>query len=424
MDFNSNLNISKISKLDEISNASAAFRDDISKKDLNGFSPDLSFQINFNNNNEDSINILLTDLKDSLNNELSESVVKLTQCYLCLSSAINPTKCPKCNNFACKKCFEKYLGDNTKKCPICKKNIKKKDLKKSKIIKEIEKIIYTDDPKDNKIKKLSKLIEEEKKIWENQKHMCSDMLDRILKYQENLREYRKEYEIFFLKWKDIIDKTFDDYEFKVKKIVDYFLKYNQKYNNDLKNSIVKYHELKEKPVNKIEDKDINSLVNEIIYMDRSHFNEKKKEGNEVENKLNLIIKKFKLLLLTPISIIPNISNYSVSSLDIKKEILDEGRIKNKAYNVHVGDYEINYYFEPDKYTGLCTFDFKNNKSAVYIITLKKIVESKYCEIIPMKLINRINHYEAIVNLNELKYDKNLIIKMETKIQIFCLIYNN
>ena len=36
--------------------------------------------------------------------KMSESVLNLTRCFICLCPALDPLKCPECNNFACKKC--------------------------------------------------------------------------------------------------------------------------------------------------------------------------------------------------------------------------------------------------------------------------------------------------------------------------------
>ena len=270
--------------MDTVSNFSQMSH--ISKFDLENYNPELSFQINLDktstntqNNKNYDIDILSNDIKSLLKNDLSESVMNLTQCFICLSPTNHPLSCPKCNNFACKKCFEDYFGeDNLKKCPLCKQEIKKKDLKRNKTIREIEKILNNEDSKTKKIKELTKLVNEKKKIWENQEGYLNYLIHKLLKYQDNIREYKKEYDSFFSSWKSIIDKVFEQFERKIKEILDLLIKYNLKYNNDLKSSIIRYNQMKEK--SKVSNKDINSLVNEILIMERNHFNEESKKRSK------------------------------------------------------------------------------------------------------------------------------------------------
>ena len=183
---------------------------------LDNYNPDISFQMNFDNNNDNNDNIdddeLLNSLFDSLDKNLSESFNILTQCFICLSPSINPLACPKCNNFACKKCFLKYFGDeNSKNCPLCKQSIFKGDLKKKKIIKQLEKIMCKNDTRENKIKELSDLIKDQKFKWDNEGNI-NNMMNKMIKFQDLLKEYRDEYEKFFVNCKNILDETFEKYE--------------------------------------------------------------------------------------------------------------------------------------------------------------------------------------------------------------------
>ena len=142
----------------------------MSKLDLENFNPEMSFQITLDNykdknvNNNPSIDLISNDLKMKLKKDISDSVMNLTQCFICLSIAEHPLSCPKCNNFACKKCLEDYFGDETeKKCPLCKSVINKNELVKNKTIREVEKILYKKDTKNHKIRELAKLYEEKKR---------------------------------------------------------------------------------------------------------------------------------------------------------------------------------------------------------------------------------------------------------------------
>ena len=186
----------------------------LSKLNLEGFNPEMSFQITLdnyedkNNNENPSIDLISNDLQARLKKDITESVMNLTQCFICLSIADYPLSCPKCNNFACKECLEKYFGEeNEKKCPLCNQLIKKNDLKKNKTIREIEKIIYKEDTKNNKIKELSKIVnEKKKKLWENQEQYLNNLINNVIQYQENMRKKRKKYELYIIKWKQQIDK--------------------------------------------------------------------------------------------------------------------------------------------------------------------------------------------------------------------------
>ena len=415
--------------MDSISNFSQMT--EISKYELEEFSPEMSFQLDLNNIQKEKKNYnivnLTNDLKSLLSNDLSESVMKLTQCFICLCPVDFPLSCPKCNNFACKKCLENYFGDKNKKlCPLCKQEIKKSEFRKNKTIREIEKILYKEDTKDNKISELSKLVNEKKKIWENKENYLNQLINKVLKYQENLKEYRNNYEIFFLIWKNRIDGIFNEYENRIKELIDILLKYNTKYNQDFKNLIIKFNELKEK--NKINHKDINSLVNEILIMERNHFNEEsKKHLNDDNKKANFsydeIISKSQKFFITPIFIIPNISNYTIAFTNIEKKDFVKGKLKIKDYNVHIGNYKIEYIFEQDKYSALCKLNIKNDRRITIFVILKKIIDSKSYELIPMKNTSNFGNYfyETMIDFNEFKDDENVVIRIETKIQIFSVI---
>ena len=152
----------------------------------------------------DSFNILKS-LNESLNKDLSQSVFDLVKCFICYGPVVNPLSCPKCNNFACSKCLEMYFGNQRgKKCPICKQNIELKQLKKNELISKVEDILNKCDSEKNKIEELSALIEEKKNLWENQANNINGILNRIFKYQENLEEYKKEYQLFFLNCQKVI----------------------------------------------------------------------------------------------------------------------------------------------------------------------------------------------------------------------------
>ena len=157
----------------------------LSKIDIEEFNPEMSFSIILDNyqdkkDESQSIDLISNHIKKSLKKDLSESVMNLTQCFICLSVAKNPLTCPKCNNFACKDCLDKYFGEEEEKeCPLCKNIIEKDKLKINKTIKEIEKILYSEKSKSNKIKELTKLVNEKKKKWEKQNPDLNNLINKI-----------------------------------------------------------------------------------------------------------------------------------------------------------------------------------------------------------------------------------------------------
>ena len=397
----------------------------LSKLNLEGFNPEMSFQITLdnyedkNNNENPSIDLISNDLQARLKKDITESVMNLTQCFICLSIADYPLSCPKCNNFACKECLEKYFGEeNEKKCPLCNQLIKKNDLKKNKTIREIEKIIYKEDTKNNKIKELSKIVDEKKKkLWENQEQYLNNLINNVIQYQENMRQYRKKYELYIIKWKQQIDKVFAQYEKKIEKLLDLLLQYRQKNSKDLSESI----KSKEK-------KNINSLVNEIVLLDRNFFNEenKKQEINykyKANGLLEDIIKKSNEFFITPILIMPNISNYNIEILYIDQKEFKKGNITKKDYNVHIGNYKLQHIFDTKNYLVKCKLLINNERDVSFFPIQKKILDEKFYEIIPMKDISGLidYNYEAEFDINELKNNSKITIRIETKVQIFSVI---
>ena len=402
--------------------------DQLSKLDLDGFNPEMSFQITLDNykdkndNNESpSIDLISNNIQTRLKKDISDSVMNLTQCFICLSISNYPLSCPKCNNFACKDCLEKYFGEeDEKKCPLCNQIIRKSDLKRNKTIREIENIIYKEDTKNNKIKELTKIANEKrKKLWEKQEKYLDNLINNVIQYQENMKEYRKKYEIYIIKWKQQIDKVFAQYEKKVENLIDLLLKYKQKYGKDLSEPI----KLKDK-----KEKNINSLVNEIVSMDRSFFNEenKKNENNykyKANSLLDDIIQKSNEFFITPILIMPNISNYNIEILYINQKEFKKGKINKKNYNVHIGDYQLQYMFDTKNYLVKCKLLIINNRDVSFFPIQKKILDEKFYEIIPMKDVSGLidYNYEAEFDMNELKNNTKLTIRLEAKIQIFSVI---
>ena len=287
------------------------------------------------------------------------------------------------------------------------------------------------DTRENKIKELSDLISDKNFEWNNEGNI-NNMINKMVKYQDNLKEYRNEYEIFFIDCKKILDETFDKYENKIKGIINSLISYNSNQSFDFKKRIIESIEKDKKRKQENNNKDnVSFLVKEIISMEREHFNSEQKENKffspKYDSSLMNLIKDYNEFLAKPPLIMPNISYYNVISIDLEKKDLNEEYIKKKGYNVHVGDFEIKFKFRQDNfYSSVCKFYFKNNKNSIYLITQKKrMIDSKSFEIIPMKLNSNKNvcTYSALIDLEEFKNNSKATINMETKIQIFSVINN-
>ena len=192
---------------------------------------------NFIGNNLKSSLLLLNEINDTINKNISQSVLDLVNCFICLSQVNKPLTWPKCNNFACKKCLEKYFGgEPQKKCPLCKREIKLNELKENKIVEEIEAILNNKEDKVIKFYELSALVEQKKKSWSNQAGNIINLIDKIFKYQEKLEKYKNEFYIFISNSKKLIEETFEDIQKKVELLINSLLSYN----TIVDNSIQKY----------------------------------------------------------------------------------------------------------------------------------------------------------------------------------------
>ena len=394
-----------------------------------------------NSNNNSNNNIINFD--ESISNDSSSStysnkqlldllnknnpdVLSLTKCFICLSPAINPLSCPKCNNFGCKKCFKKFFADNnTKKCPLCKQEIKYDKLTINNTINEIEEVLAKDVTSTKKIIDLSFMIGEKSINKEKQKEKLNNIIYKLFAIQERIKSYRKEYELFLVNCKEIIDKTFDEYERKIKEVFNSLFPFEEEF-NQLNNSKNNKNDNQEK---------IKFLINEILSSKRKEFN-KKKNLNDIKNNYSHInnlsmknIKEVKKFISKPIIIIPDISCYDIEIINIKRSNLKLSTIKKKSYNSFLGDFDIQYLFGIGNiYSSKCYLIFtpKNKNNINYFIFQKKIINQKCVDKIPMKLeIGDKNQYlyESILNFDEFKNEDTKIITMEIKVHVFTMINN-
>ena len=358
---------------------------------------------------EDSFS-LLKNLNDSLNKDLSQSVFELVKCFICYNQAINPLSCPKCNNFACTKCLEMYFGNQRgKKCPICKQVIEIKELKKNEIISKVEQILNKCESEKNKIEELAALIEENKNAWENQANDINIILNRIFKYQESLEEYKREYELFFLNCQKVIQKTFQDYQTKTEELVKSLLSYNKMANE----SIEIYNKMSKKNKdNYYNEKNIKDMINEIMSMERKHFNEKNHE--ETEKFLN-----------SPIKIVPFINQNHIKEMRItKNDIIKFTKITKTGIHYKIGDYKLLYSFSIENgYKAICEFSFtiKNKMNACFFVTQNKISQNGEQNVYPMKLTKNENNnfvFECCIPFDEIEINNENYSTIKTDVLAF------
>ena len=374
-----------------------------------------------NNENEinsliDSINIrdsinMLNNLNDSINLKISDSIGDLINCIICLGSVNDPLPCPNCNNFACKKCLEKYFNSNVNaKCPICKGDVKLYQFKENTIINEVQNILTSNNSNINKIDELSKLIKQKKKDWFDQSQELDILINKIIKYQESLEDYKRQYHLFFLNCEKLIKQICERQSQKLQELIDNMLTYN---NDVLKKSINQYDNIINKNQNNVYNKEnFKNLINEILSMERKHFNEKNK--NESYS------------LLKPIKIVPSINNILIKKILIKKDefLKPNFSINLKGYKVDIGEYKIIYNLSFNNgYTIDCKVDFPlvyDNKC--YFLTQNIVDGNNNQKIMPMKLTDYKSKYvyECVIKIEEFDTFEKKEIYLGTEVIIFSI----
>ena len=352
-------------------------------------------------------NLFLNDLTSSLNNALSQSVVDLTNCFICLSPAQDPLTCPKCNNFGCKKCLESYFGNFTRKpCPICKQFITLNGLKQNTVIKEIEEIINKNTNKKDKFKELSELILRKKQTFQDQAINSNNILERMLKYQDSLERYKEEYNNFINQMKQIIDNIFKEYSQKIETLIGSLLSFNKASDS----SIQRYNTLLMNNENNFYNNNIKSLINEILSLERMKFNY---NHRDTENFLN-----------TSISLVPSINIYHLKDHFLKIVNIDQSGFKNFTGNhFRIGDYELKYNYISSEMRWNCKLIFTlrdDTKKMCFLITqilLNNNKETMY----PMKFVTQDGKtyiYECKMLIDELR--NGVSCKMKTDVLIFSI----
>ena len=351
---------------------------------------------------------LLNSFNESLNKDLSQSVFDLVKCFICYNQAVDPLSCPKCNNFACSKCLEMYFGNQrAKKCPLCKQIIELKELKKNEVISDVENILNKVESHKNKIEELELLIKEKKNSWENQANNINSILNRIFKYQDMLKAYKKEYQIFLVNCQDVVQNTFEKYLKKTEEITQNLLNYNKLASQ----SIILYNNMSKR---KKDEKNIKDLINEIVNMERKQFNNKNQSHDEIIKFLN-----------APIKMIPIINQYYVKEITLyEKEIKEYNKITKTGIHYKIGDFQLVYTLNINEgYKVICEFSFKvkNGMNACFLASQTKIEKDLEQTLYPMQLVKHENNefiYECYFSIDRNELGPHKWIKLKTDVLAF------
>ena len=346
------------------------------------------FEINTNLKNSLA---LLNYLNESINNVIAQSVLDLVNCAICLSPANEPLACPKCNNFCCKKCFEKYYENKSEKnCPLCKRTIKLSELKESELIKEVENILNKNANITAKISELSKIIKAKKLSLKSQFININSYIQKIFKIHDELQNYKKVFHIFMSDAQKLIETTFQEANKKIENIINSLLSYN----NLVSDSMKKYDDVYKKNKNKLNNNDnIKNVINELLYLDRKQLN----YNNQLETEE---------FISTAIKFIPSINIYQVSKINFKKNDFLKTETKNySGNNYKLNLYNVVYNFTNEKYKCNCELTFTlrndNNKKMCFLLSQFLIYNNNKKEkLIPMKLLQKEgNKYTYTCNIN-------------------------
>ena len=265
------------------------------------------------------------------------------------------------------------------------------------------------DNKKKKFKKLSKLILKKKQSCEAQASNTKIILDKIFKYQESVKRYREEYELFLIQIQKIIDEIFNDYNNKIEKLLNSLLSYNKI--NDT--SIRKFNDIYRNNENNIyNNNNIKNLINETLSLERIQLN----NHNDIENLLNV-----------PIKIVPSINLYHLKEDYFIKPNLKQQTESHSIPGTHfrIGSYVLKNTYEPKEMKCYCKLRFNLNdeiKKMGFLISQIFILNNKET-LIPMKLITQNGKeyaYECQIILDEINLIKSYDFKLKTEVLIFAV----
>ena len=356
---------------------------------------------------------ITSSLKKDLQKNITQSTVDLVSCYICLEKVDDPLLCPKCHNFACRKCLKKYFGvQNKKKCGLCKQEIEYSKLQENKIIKELKNILSTDKTQKNAVDEFAKVIKEKQLYYQEQKNDIQNIINGLLDYQECLEKYKTGFNEYLLECSKLVDNTFKNYYENIQNLINSLFSYDGIYQK----SITKYEEIYNKAKeNYFNSENIKDFINQILYLEKKEMNDNHK----------LETKKF---LLSPITFKPVFKNFSIaitkmlqksfesSSFQFQSQNLGKCLLKidyselNKIYHCQLkvttnkSDYEKCF---------LVKFCKKGNSAREFIMKTVKKNDLEYyfeCDIEQKNLFspneNSFNYYIEVLEMNTFNKENN------------------
>ena len=222
----------------------------------------------------------------------------------------------------------------------------------------------------NKVKELASIIEEKKKSWENQINNISVLVDKIIKFQDNILNYKKEYDSFIIECQNLIEKTFDEFNIKIEFMLNSLLSYN----NIADDSIKKYNDIYENnQKNLYHNNNIKSLINEILYLEKKHFNNKTYKETEV-------------FLNTTVKLVPSINIYNIKWANFQKQDFNiNSTMTHIGNHFKLGNFKVRYELT-EGYKAFCNFDF----------TLDDSYKKKMCFIISQMLTYKNSNKQNLI----------------------------
>jgi len=178
-----------------------------------------------------------------------------------------------------------------------------------------------------------------KQAFQGQSDVSDNLLERLLKYQDNLKAYREEYNNFISQMKKIIDKIFDDYSQKIENLIKSLFSFNQ----SIHSSIRRFDDIYRNNENNFYN-NIKKLINELLSLERMKLNY---NHNDTEKFLN-----------TSISLKSSINMYHLPYYSLRiPNINQSGNKSFNGYHFRIGNYELKYNFSSRDMSWNCRLIF-------------------------------------------------------------------
>ena len=399
--------------------------------------------------------------KNDKNGKLMKEIEDILVCYMCLQYLEDPVCDPlSCSHYACKKCLYSYFNKMKKDlvpCPICRRRIKKSNLKSIPLVENIKEIlkeaknlnIYEEEKIDEKCsthpknkvfyicldcaKKMCPICDAEKKKHETH-HMVNyeryvqlfncfhnnfaEIKEKIKKIENNIKSYNNAYVLLEQQKKSYLDLLYNISK-KIEAIFSTNKKQLQKLISESMDDIAKL----KKFMNDLK-KEVSSRF-QTSYDDIENFEEIEKEIKEKVNAIKIKYSKFE---------VPNVENIIFKKLTSSKEefpliinrknIFNTQKIFQKSLDPK-GIYKFGAELSEDNNFILCFLDVENE------INNKKN-ESSYSTFIeygPGKNKNKIYLEEEKYDDKHYSYQKLIPIeeffpekqqKIDIKIHVNCI----